>query len=103
MEKASAFGRAGSVPPIPPRRHLEDAAGAPPAAQDTLDEELRAWKAARPRPVFAWRPFLLMAGLCFGAGSLVLPDTVNEAATWALYVLAAVSFFAGLRRPRGKL
>jgi hypothetical protein len=66
-------------------------------------EELRAWKSQRPRLGFAWRPFLLMAGLCFGAGSLVLPDSVNNAASWLLYALMGISFFLGLRRPRSKL
>jgi hypothetical protein len=54
-------------------------------------------------PVFPWRPFLLMAGLCFGAGSLILLDTVNDAASWALYTLTGISFFVGLRRFRSKI
>jgi hypothetical protein len=64
--------------------------------------ELRAWKTERPRQ-FTWRPFLLMAGLCFGIGSLILPDDVNDAVSWTLYTLTGISFFAGLSRRRSKL
>jgi hypothetical protein len=106
MEKAPAFGRArpasrAGSPPVPPKRHISSA---PPALDETpVEAELQAWNSQRARPAFPWRPFLLMAGLCFGAGSLILPDSVNDAASWALYALTAISFFLGLRRRRAKL
>jgi hypothetical protein len=62
------------------------------------DEELRQWKATRRRPPLPWRQIYLMAGLCFGIASLVLPDDVNGAVDWLLYGLAAASFYAGWRK-----
>jgi hypothetical protein len=100
MEKPS-FGRTPSGPPIPPKRRLETSKPAP--VPDSVADELHAWKSERARPAFPWRPFLLMAGICFLAGSLVLPDSVNNAASWTLYVLTGISFFIGLRRRRSKV
>jgi hypothetical protein len=39
-----------------------------------------------------------MAGLCFGIASFVLPDSVSDDLQWLLYVLAAASLYAGLRK-----
>ncbi len=47
-------------------------------------------------------PISLMAGLCFGIASFVLPRSVNEALQWPLYALTAISLYAGLRRRKTK-
>jgi len=47
-----------------------------------------------------WRQLSLMAGLCFGIGSFVLPDSVNGVTDWVLYGLMAMSFIAGLSGKR---
>jgi hypothetical protein len=65
----------------------------------SLDDELREWKQARGRGHgIAWRQLSLMAGLCFGIASFVLPGWVNNAVQWPLYGLAAMSFYVGLRK-----
>jgi hypothetical protein len=61
------------------------------------DRELEEWQRQR-RRTLPWRQLSLMASLCFGVASLVLPDSVNTAVQWPLYGLAAISFIAGLRR-----
>lgn len=82
---------------------------APPAVEETLassindelsiDDELREWKRTR-RKNFAipWQQLSLMAGLCFGIASLVLPGWINSAMQWPLYALTAMSFFVWLRK-----
>jgi hypothetical protein len=45
-----------------------------------------------------WRQLALMASLCFGIASFVLPDATNDALQWVLYGLMAMSLFAGLSR-----
>ncbi len=72
-----------------------------PAPQWTSgDPELEQWKQSRKRQPLPWRQIYLMAGLCFGVASLVLPDSVNSAADWLLYALMAASFYAGWRKKR---
>jgi hypothetical protein len=70
-----------------------------------VDEELDAWKAERRRTrgivIVPWRSVYLMASLCFGIASFVLPDTVNDWVDWLLYGLAAASLVAWFRG-RGK-
>jgi hypothetical protein len=69
----------------------------------SVDDEIEAWKAARgPVVPFPWRQLSLMAGLCFGIASFVLPDTVNNAVQWPLYALTAISLYAGLRKRKNK-
>jgi len=73
----------------------------PPSPMDAAaaDEDLREWK--RKRSVrLPWRQISLMAALCFGMASFVLPDAVNDDVQWLLYALAAASFCAGLARRR---
>ena len=66
-----------------------------------LDEDLREWKRARKANFeIPWRPLSLMATLCFGIASFVLPDTVNDTVQWFLYALMAASFYVGIRRRR---
>jgi hypothetical protein len=64
-----------------------------------VDHELHEWKQARKqRYKIPWRQVSLMAALCFGIASLVLPDSVNENLDWLLYGLMAASFYAGVSR-----
>jgi hypothetical protein len=66
-----------------------------------IDQELQEWKQARKQhSKIPWRQLSLMASLCFGIGSFVLPDSVNENLDWLLYGLMAASLYAGLRRRR---
>jgi hypothetical protein len=66
-----------------------------------LDDDLRDWKRARKKNFeIPWRPLSLMATLCFGIASFVLPDSVNDTVQWFLYALMAASFFVGIRRRR---
>ncbi len=43
-----------------------------------------------------WRQVALMASLCFGIASFVLPDTINDDLDWLLYGLMAISAYVGL-------
>src|SRR5512135_962047 len=64
-----------------------------------IDDDLREWKQARKqRSKIPWRQLSLMASLCFGIASFVLPDSVNENLDWLLYGLMAVTLYAGLIR-----
>jgi hypothetical protein len=40
----------------------------------------------------------LMASLCFGIASFVLPDTVNDDLDWLLYGLMAISAYVGFSK-----
>jgi hypothetical protein len=65
----------------------------------SFDDELRQWKLARKQNFeIPWRPLSLMATLCFGIASFVLPDSVNDNVQWLLYALAAASLYAGFRK-----
>jgi hypothetical protein len=67
----------------------------------SLDDELRQWKLARKRNFqIPWRQLSLMATLCFGIASFVLPDSVNDNVQWLLYALTAASLYAGFRKRR---
>jgi hypothetical protein len=70
-----------------------------PSEADTpsVDEELRTWKQSRRRH-FPWRPFSLMASLCFGVASFALPESVNGIVQWPLYGLAGLSLYLGLSK-----
>jgi hypothetical protein len=62
----------------------------------SVDDELDEWKRARREHLrLPWRQIAFMASLCFGVGSLVLPDTVNHIVQWALFALGAISLVAG--------
>jgi hypothetical protein len=41
-----------------------------------------------------WSSLYLMGSLSFGIASFVLPDSVNDAADWLLYVLCGASLWA---------
>jgi len=102
-----AFGRRAVQHGVPPGR----AAASAPASEGPVpavaggivpvahDPELEDWKRAR-RWQPPWRQIAFTASLCFGVGSLVLPNTVNDGVQWLLYGLAAASFWAGWRKRR---
>jgi hypothetical protein len=70
-------------------------------AAPSLDEELLAWsKARKQRFKIPWRQVSLMASLCFGIASFVLPDTLNDNIQWLLYALAAASLYGGFAKRR---
>jgi hypothetical protein len=45
-----------------------------------------------------WRQLSLMASLCFGVASFVLPDSLNDELNWLLYGLMAISAYAGFSK-----
>jgi hypothetical protein len=112
MESRRTFGRRTAVQqpvadamtqiPVNPAEPLLSSLS-PDAALASVDDEIAAWKAARgPVIPFPWRQLSLMAGLCFGIASFVLPDTVNDAVQWPLYALTAISLYAGLHKRKAK-
>jgi hypothetical protein len=112
MESRRTFGRR-AVPQAPapyampqaPSRPAEPILSSlsPDATLASVDDEIEAWKAARGSVIpFPWRQLSLMAGLCFGIASFVLPDTVNDAVQWPLYALTAISLYAGLHKRKAK-
>jgi hypothetical protein len=110
MESRHTFGRRPVPQPPVPRavtqaHPLEPLLSSlsPDATLASVDDEIAAWKAARgPVIPFPWRQLSLMAGLCFGIASFVLPSTVNDAVQWPLYALTAVSLYVGLRKRKNK-
>ena len=112
MESRRTFGRrpvpqasAPCATPQAPSRPAEPILSSlsPDVSLASIDDEIAAWKAARgPVIPFPWRQLSLMAGLCFGIASFVLPATVNDAVQWPLYVLTAISLYVGLRKRKNK-
>lgn len=89
--KAGLFPTITPVPASPSLSEIGQISAAP------VDHELQEWKKARRRSFrLPWRQLSLLASLCFGVASLVLPDTVNENVDWLLYALMAASFYAGI-------
>lgn len=110
MEHRRTFGRrsgpqfatTGLAPPVP---SAENAAAIPLSAPTlpSIEDEIEEWKRARGyRALFPWRQLSLMAGLCFGVASFVLPGEVNDVVQWPLYLFAAISFYVGLRKRKDK-
>ena len=67
----------------------------------SVDEELRQWKQARKHGFkIPWRQLSLMASLCFGIASFVLPDSVNSNVQWLLFALMGASLYAGVTKRR---
>ena len=65
----------------------------------SLDQELQEWKRARGSHFkIPWRQVSLMASLCFGIASLVLPASVNDNVQWLLYALMAASLYVGFSK-----
>ena len=52
----------------------------------------------KPKFKVPWRQVALMASLCFGIASFVLPDTINDDLDWLLYGLMAISAYVGLSK-----
>lgn len=112
MANRPVFGRrAGQAPPPPPKPRPGPVAvaavlEAPAPSADAIDllgvdPELEEWKATRKRNI-PWRALSLMASLCFGIASLVLPAVVNELVQWPLYALTAISLYVGITTRRAK-
>ena len=108
MVAQKTFGRRTHFPR--PAAHSPAARAVPPqpsrapqalSIQPAVDAELQAWKRARTFRI-PWRQLSLMASLCFGIASFVLPDAVNENVQWLLYALMAASFVAGIAARRSK-
>lgn len=76
----------------------------PPSTGDKgVDEELAEWQATRKSAFkLPWRQLSLMASLCFGIASFVLPDGVNDMVNWVLYGLMAMSFYVGITGKKAK-
>ena len=66
-----------------------------------MDEELLAWKRQR-RFMIPWKQVCLMASICFGFASFVLPASVNGAVNWMLYALTAMSFLVWFKGQRAR-
>jgi hypothetical protein len=91
--EATAAARAAMLPPLP----VDSPVDSP------LDEELAEWKQTRKSAFkLPWRQLSLMASLCFGIASFVLPDGVNDMVNWLLYGLMAMSFYVGITGKKAK-
>jgi hypothetical protein len=92
----TAAQRAAGPPITAP---VEPAAPTSDAVQDaSLNAELQAWKQARGSGFkIPWSQLSLMASLCFGIASFVLPDSVNSSVDWLLWGLAIMSFYVWFR------
>jgi hypothetical protein len=66
----------------------------------SVEQELLEWRQGRQGFKVPWRPLSLMASLCFGIASFVLPDSVNDNVQWLLYALMAASLYAGFSKRR---
>ena len=84
-----------------PQRYVEQPVLLTEKPEFTLDDDLREWKRAR-KPNFdnLWRPLLLMATVCFGIASFVLPDSVNDAVDWLLYAMMGATLYSWIRKRR---
>ena len=87
QRKIAAFDEVAVEEPPPPE--LQPSA---------VDPELQEWKKSRKGFTIPWRQMSLMASLCFGAASLVLPASVNENVDYLLYALTAMSLYAGISK-----
>jgi hypothetical protein len=92
---AALFGGAPTESPVSLAMQTE-----PPS----VDQELEEWKRARKQQFkMPWHQLSLMASLCFGIGSFVLPDFVNDNVQWLLWGLAAISAFIWFSNRKKKL
>jgi len=114
MAPRQAFGRRASPQafPTPPQRAPVQPIPAPqpvaaptvvPGDQPSLDAELSAWKQERGSQFrMPWSQLSLMASLCFGIASFVLPDSVNGNVDWLLWGLAIMSAWVWYSNRRQK-
>jgi hypothetical protein len=69
----------------------------------SIEDELEEWKRARRKQFkLPWRQLSLMASLCFGLASFVLPDSMNDNVDYLLYGLSAASLAASFAKRREK-
>jgi hypothetical protein len=66
----------------------------PPADGEWRERE----RPIKPKVKIPWRQVALMATLCFGVASLVLPDSISDDLDWLLYGLMAISAYAGFSK-----
>jgi len=111
MAPRQAFGRrvnpqAFPAQPIPAPQPVAAQVSVPtvtPDDQPSLDAELSAWKQERGSQFrIPWSQLSLMASLCFGIASLVLPDSVNSNVDWLLWGLAIMSAWVWYSNRRKK-
>jgi hypothetical protein len=62
------------------------------------DEPRQAKPSTQRRFKMPWRQLALMASLCFGIASFVLPDSISDQLDWLLYGLMAISAYAGFSK-----
>jgi len=90
-----ASPRRAPVQPIQASQPVGAEVAAPavvPGDQPSLDAELSAWKKERGSQFkMPWSQLSLMASLCFGIASFVLPDSVNQNVDWLLWGLTIMS------------
>jgi hypothetical protein len=116
MEPQKPFGRRSQPrqPPLHGSANLDPATpvtkpiianvnqASPPPGEITFpsaDNEPWEWERSTRRPFkMPWRQLALMASLCFGIASIVLPDEMNDSLQWVLYGLTAMSLYAGLSK-----
>ncbi|HEY1961779.1 MAG TPA: hypothetical protein VGG69_05130 [Rhizomicrobium sp.] len=89
---ASELGEIPAVPFLLP---------ASPDEWPSVEDELYEWKRTRGTKI-PWTQLSLMASLCFGIGSFVLPDSVNSGVQWLLWGLAATSAYVWFTNRRAK-
>jgi hypothetical protein len=76
---------------------------APQEVQPSVEDELREWKLSRRKSFeVPWSQLSLVASLCFGIASLILPDSVNDNVQWLLYALMAASAWVAYSKRRRK-
>jgi hypothetical protein len=90
QRKIALFDEAAITPPLIPVA-TED-------QSPSVDEELRLWKKSRKRFTIPWRQVSLMASLCFGVASIVLPASVNHNVDYLLYALMGMSLYVGISK-----
>jgi len=114
MANRQAFGRRatpqtarGSVPTWVAAPNVAVEAPLAVANEPLLDAELLAWKQARGSQFkMPWSQLSLMASLCFGIASFVLPDSVNSNVDWLLWgltIMAAWVWYSNRRQKKKEL
>ena len=118
MAPRQAFGRRVNPQalPAPPHRIPVQSVPAPkpvvaetvvsaatPDDEPSLHAELSAWKQERGSQFkVPWSQLSLMASLCFGIASFVLPDSVNSNVDWLLWGLTIMSAWVWYSNRRKK-
>lgn len=94
MGKPLALALADAAGSLPLDLEIEPQSQAPEQSHAHVpdDDELREWKSQRSFKV-PWRQLSLMASICFGLASFVLPPGIGDTVNWLLYVLSAISFY----------